>query len=264
MRKPLIALFAFVLTLPFGCKSEEEEPPNPLATRDGFCQAWAEAACQPKVVEYCNAKSADDCQDTQREVCLDLIPRTYASAHAESCLRAVAAAYEDGDLNSDELGIVQHLAAPCDLLSSGTSDDGEACVKSSDCNTAGGFTCVIKMGADSGVCAQPEVVGPAEECDGPKQVCGEGYYCNGNCVVYKKTDSGVCEGDYQCKPEDHCVPDADDPETSHCRERAGAGEACSSDGDCQSSFCVIESGTEGECVSTIRLARTEPLCADLR
>ncbi len=264
MKKPLIALFALVLVLPLGCSSDEEDPPNPLATRDGFCEAWAESACRAKVLDYCVAKSEDACQATQKDFCLDLIPRSYDSKHAEGCLSAVSAAYEDGDLSAKELGVVLNLAEPCDRLSSGTSDDGDVCSENSDCNTADGFICVVKKGAGAGVCAQPEIVGAAEECTGSKQVCAEGYFCNDNCVVYKKTGTGVCEGDYQCKPEDHCVPDADDAEISHCQERLGTGEACAGNSDCASGICLAETETESVCVSTIRLSRNEPLCENLK
>ncbi|RYZ04753.1 MAG: hypothetical protein EOO73_22455 [Myxococcales bacterium] len=261
MKKPLFALFALVLTLPLACSSDPEEPPNPLASRDGFCQAWAEAACTAKVVDYCTAK-VSACQATQKDVCLDLVPRSYSSVHAESCLGAVAAAYEDGDLSADELGVVLHLDAPCDMLSSGTADDGDDCSKNSDCNTADGFMCVKKQSADTGVCAQPEVVERADDCTGVKQVCEEGYYCNDNCVSYKTTRP--CEGDYECAPTDHCVPDAEDAEVSHCIERSGTGEACTADSDCASGICLPETETESVCVSTIRLSRNEPLCDNLK
>jgi hypothetical protein len=261
MKKPLIALFALALTLPLACSSDPEEPPNPLATRDGFCEAWAESACTAKAVEYCTATS-DACKAAQKDVCLDLVPRSYSSVHAESCLSAVGAAYEDGDLSAKELGVVLHLAEPCDKLSSGTSDDGDSCSEPSDCNTAGGFVCVIKKGAAEGVCAQPEVIGPADDCTGAKQVCAEGYYCNDNCVSYKTTRP--CEGDYECKPSDHCVPDADEPETSYCVERSTTGEACTADSDCASGICLPETETESVCVSTIRLSRNEPLCDNLK
>lgn len=263
MNKPLIAWCALLFALPLGCSSDPEEPPNPLATRDGFCQAWADAACSAKVLDFCVAKS-DACKEAQKDVCLDLVPRSYTSDQADACVRAVGDAYADGDLSAEELRIVLHLAAPCDRLSSGTSGDGEECAKNSDCNTAGGFTCIFKKGADTGVCGEPEVVGAAEECTGPKQVCAEGYYCNDNCVVYKKTDTGVCEGDYQCKPTDHCVPTPEDPDKSVCVERSITGEACQTDSDCASGICLPETETESVCVSTVRLSRNEPLCEALK
>jgi hypothetical protein len=61
------------------------------------------------------------------------------------------------------------------------------------------------------------------------------------------------------------VIDSADAETGTCELRADLDETCSSSADCQSGYCVIESGaTEGVCASTIRLSRTEPLCESLR
>lgn len=265
MKKSLIAVLAVILTLPLGCKVEEDTPPDPLAKREGFCKAWAQSACQAKVVEYCNAASVEDCVSTQSDACLGIIPENYSSKHAKDCLTAVKAAYKDGDLTPEEIQVVKNLAAPCDQLSSGTSGDGERCTANDDCNTAAGFACIKKQGATKGSCGKPEEVGPGEACDGPTQVCGEGYFCTGEyCVVYKKT-GGVCDGDYQCKPEDHCVKDTADAETGLCQLRADLNETCVTDDDCQSHYCALaKDATEGECASTIRLSRSEPLCETLR
>ena len=107
-------------------------------------------------------------------------------------------------------------------------------------------------------------VAPGESCEKPDQVCDSEHYCNGeNCVVFKKT-TGVCEGDYQCQPSDRCVFEAD-ADTGACTARVEVHEACSADEDCQSHYCVRESGaTEGECASMIRLSHSEPLCDDLQ
>jgi hypothetical protein len=265
MKKSLLALVVLAFTLPVGCKVEDDAP-DPLARRTGFCEAWAHNACQPLVVEDCNT-SAEDCEATQSDFCLSIIPENYySSKHATECLGAVKAAYKDGDLTAAELSIVIKLGAPCDKLSKGTSQDGESCEKNDDCDTAGGFTCVIKLGAASGTCAEPQEVGPGEACDGPAQVCGEDNFCNGeNCVAYKKTGA-ACEADYQCKPEDHCVIDATvDPPAGTCEVRAEASADCSSDDDCQSHLCMVASGnTEGKCASLIRLSLNEPLCDNLR
>lgn len=265
MKKPLAALLLLGLALPIGCTVEEDAPPDPFATRAGFCDAWAENACAPKVITYCNAKSVEACKTTQSEFCLGLLPDNYASTHAKDCLDAVKGAYEDAELDPDELQIVLHLAAPCDQLSKGTRADGQSCTAADDCDTAGGFSCIMKQGEAQGTCGEPEEVAAGEACDGPSQVCKSGYFCNGeNCVAYKKT--GVaCEGDYQCKPTDHCSKDSADAATGTCAVRADLEEACSADTDCQSNYCVIESGaTEGVCAGTIRLSRTEPICENLR
>jgi len=265
MKNPLIALLLLGLGLPVACTVEEEAPPDPLATSSGFCDAWAEAACQADVVKYCNAKSVDDCQSTQGGVCRDIVPKSYSSAHAQQCLDAVRDAYADAELSPEELQVVLHLAAPCDQLSKGTRTSGQSCNENEECNTADDFACIKKQGATSGVCAKPEIIAAGDACDGPSQICKEGYYCNGeNCVSQKKTGA-ACEGDYQCKPTDRCLKDSADADTGTCELRADLGDTCSIDQDCQSGYCVIQSGkTVGGCASTIRLSQAEPLCESLR
>lgn len=266
MKKPLIALFLLGLCLPTACTVEEDAPPDPLATATGFCDAWAESACQPDVIKYCNAKSVETCKSTQSDFCLGIVPANYDSAHAKDCLNAVKDAYIDAELDPDELAVVLHLAAPCDQLSKGTRSRGQSCTANDECNTADGFSCIKKQGSADGICEKPEVIERGDECGGPAQVCVDGYYCSSEeyCVAYKKTD-GVCEGDYQCKPTDRCVKADADADTGTCELRADIDDACSKDADCQSGYCVIESGsTEGVCASTIRLSRTEPLCESLR
>ncbi len=266
MTKPLIALALLALSLPLGC-SGAEEPPDPLARPSGFCEAWAEAACQEDVVTACDAASVDDCVATQSDFCLDLIPATYDSTKAKACLSAVKTAYRDANLTAEEIQVVRYLAAPCDQLSDGVSEEGESCGSSDECNTAGGLFCIKKLGASRGSCETPEMVPPGDACDGAAQVCEDGYFCNGeNCVAYKKTGA-ACEGDYQCLPEEQCLTtvDADGVETSACTVRLELNEVCAGDADCQSGYCYLAaSATEGECASMIRLSRSEPLCDDLQ
>jgi len=264
MKRSVISLCLLALVTSFGCKSEKDTPPDPLATRVGFCQAWAERACSEEVVADCNARTTAACQDTQSDFCLGIIPENYSSAHAKECLDAVGDAYADGNLTADELAVVLKLAEPCDKLSSGTQTDGESCRASDECDTAGGFTCITKAGAKTGACGKPEEVAAGEACDGPAQVCRDGYFCNGeNCVVYKKTGAS-CEGDYMCKPEDRCVIETD-ATSGTCEARAELSEDCKSDDDCQSHYCSIEEdSTSGICAARIRLGVHEPLCANLR
>jgi hypothetical protein len=266
MRSPLLALALCAFALPFGCKVEAETPPDPLATRDGFCEAWAQNACQPKVLEACNTPAARDCKSRQTDFCLGIIPENYSSKRATTCLSTVKAAYQDADLTADELAVVIKLGAPCDELSLGTSADGESCSKNDDCDTTSGFTCIVKLGASHGTCGKPEAMGPGEPCDGPNQVCGNGNFCNGeNCVAYKITGA-KCSGDFQCSPHDHCALDtAKTPPASTCEVRADLSADCAGDEDCQTDFCVVPSGEAvGKCASTIRLSINEPLCDNLR
>jgi len=263
MNKPLIAVVVALLTLPLGCKVEDDTP-DPLASKTGFCSAWADNACQANVVEFCGAKSADACKGSQSKFCLGLLPDKYSSKHAKECLDAVKAAYADGNLTPEEITTVIDLGAPCDQLSTGTVGEGDTCKFNAECNTAGGLTCIMKLGTTEGVCATPEEVGGGEACDGDAQVCAGNFYCDGaNCIAYKKTGK-ACDADFECTPENHCAIATGDT-TETCVLRADLDEACNADADCQSGYCPgATSDTPGQCTGTIRLGHLEPLCTDLK
>lgn len=265
MTKSLISLLLLAAALPLACSGEKEDP-DPLASRAGFCQQWAEKACSDAVIEACNANSVDDCRTSQAAYCIGLVPRNYTSSkYAHDCIDAVGEAYSDGDLSASELQVVTRLADPCDKLSTGTSDDGDSCDENDDCATVDGSVCIKKLGAAEGTCGVPEEVGPGDACDAPNQVCDSTHYCNGeNCVAYKKTDTGTCEADYVCKPGDRCVI-ATDATTGTCQARMALNQTCTSDDDCESLYCAIAKGdTEGTCASKLRLGLNEPLCENLR
>ena len=176
MTKSLISLILLAAALPLGCKGEEEEP-DPLATRAGFCQAWAEAACSADVLDACNVSDVEDCKATQSDYCLGLLPKTYQSSEqAKACVNAVGSAYADGDLTAEELQVVTRLGAPCDRLSSGSRTNGQSCEANDDCNTAAGSSCIVKLGAAEGTCGVPEETAAGDACDAPTQVCKAGYY----------------------------------------------------------------------------------------
>jgi hypothetical protein len=264
MTKPLIALCLLALTLPLACGVDEETPPDPLATRDGFCDSWGQNACQPNVVDNCNAPSVDDCVDSQTDFCLRILPEKYSVTHARECLNALKSAYEDAVLSADDIKVVIKLAAPCDKLSTGTSDEHEPCTAHDDCDTAGGFECVIKADATEGACEKPTAVGGGKSCSAAGAVCEEDFYCNGkNCVAYTETGD-PCVGDFECQPAEHCVV-ASDASEGTCEPRLARSETCSADEDCQSLYCARGEGeSEGKCADKIVLSLNEPLCDNLR
>jgi hypothetical protein len=264
MKTSLIACFALLFSLPLAC-SAEDDPDDPLARPAGFCEAWATNACQKAVTEACNADSVEDCERSQTDFCLKILPDNYSGKRASECLAAVKNAYKDGDLTAEELGVVRRLAAPCNQLSKGTSDEGEACVTNDDCDTSNGFSCIIKMADTEGTCAKPQLVSAGQRCAGAGDVCEEGNFCNGkNCIAYAETDD-PCVGDYECKPEDHCVKDTADAEEGTCQVRAGLNDECASDEDCSSHYCAATPDPDKSiCASKIRLSLNDPLCNDLR
>ncbi len=235
-----------------------------LANTTSFCQAWGKAACNAEVVDACGASDADACARSQQGFCLNIVDIVgYNSQHAQECLDAVKAAYTDANLDAEELEVVLHLADPCHRLIKGSGNAGATCSENADCNTLDDLRCVIKPGQTQGSCQVPEEVGGGDRCDGPEQVCAEGYYCSvSNCIAYKDLGD-ACTYDAECSPENRCnaVAGAD----GECIARLEDTEICTADAECQSHICARSvNATEGVCVSDIRLSAAIPLCEDLR
>ncbi|HEY4156816.1 MAG TPA: hypothetical protein VGM29_01920, partial [Polyangiaceae bacterium] len=165
-----------------GCSNKvsgDTPPPNPLATSDGFCHAWAGKACNDLVVKQCaGAAAATDslraaCEDSQEQFCNNMIPASrYGVTHAQECLDAVGTAYADAELTSEEALVVHELAAPCAQLIKGPSADGDSCSATTDCDTVSGSICILK-GA-TGVCGVPEVVDNGTSCKAANASCHDG------------------------------------------------------------------------------------------
>jgi hypothetical protein len=265
-----------VLLLPACSGSEELAPaaPDPLETVGGFCQMWAEAACNDDVVDACAAADTPACMDAQSDFCASLISESvYAKDLAEDCLDAVRDAYEDADLAAEELAVVRALGAPCDQLFRGPAQRGDACSDSRDCDTVAGFRCIVKVAGEDGSCEEPVVVTGGRSCERADQVCEEDFYCDGSHCVEKRTEGTACGADVECADTLRCTTDsgaggaggAEGSGESRCTPRAGTTEACSADDDCQSRVCArAREASSGVCVRAVRLSVSEPVCEDLR
>ena len=101
------AMFALACT--FGCAAKEKK----ARSRGDFCEEWAHAACSKETVSACQAGSAEDCQLGQQDFCRTLVPEDkFSDAHGDDCLDAISAAYEDANLDADELATVLRLGPP--------------------------------------------------------------------------------------------------------------------------------------------------------
>ncbi len=265
-------LFWFAVGLVVACSGSEEGPgteTNTLATPGSFCKAWAAAACNDSVVDYCDpgAANADGCKLSQEEYCRDLLPTGYNSKNAQACIDAVKEAYTDADLSSEELGIILNLDAPCDKLIKGGGGAGDTCMTSTDCNTLEDLKCVVKPGDSSGTCQVPATVGGGQKCSAADQVCDSGFYCDGsNCLAYKDLGD-TCGSDPECAPEQRCnlIESDGGAAMGECVQRKETGADCLADAECQSHICAIPRGADsGVCVSQVRLSAESAFCQDLR
>ena len=277
MKSPLY-LLSLALLLPLaGCSGSDSKGkgPNPLATVSGFCQAWAEVACTPDVVELCGGGSEiDACQRTQSDFCEDLVPSAgYDPKYAKECLRAVELAYLGDDLDAEQLLVVRQLGGECSRLIRGSSLAGGACNEDTDCDTISGYTCVTRPG-DDGTCQIPEEVGAGLSCRDAAAVCEEGFYCDGRNCIERLPEGEPCVDTQECAADLRC-------ESASNGEGGAAGEGsdtagscvpritrfdvpCEENDDCDSGYCEQSGEAAGECIAKLQFSRHEPICSDLR
>jgi hypothetical protein len=265
MKKLLISAVGFAFVA--GCSGDADGPKrsedDSLKTRDAFCKAWSDAACNSDVVDACGAKNADDCMAAQKQYCIDLLPVGYDPTNAELCVAAVKRAYQDAELNQAELDLVLNLGGDCGRLIRGGRSEGDACTVSWECNTVKGYSCVIKPGAIDGTCQAAILQSAGQSCDGPEEVCREGYYCvetragGGICGEQGTKDTDTCEDDSMCIATMLCNTD-----TGQCSPKLEKSDPCTADSQCASGICLL-SASKPKCVDAVTLTPEASLCETL-
>ena len=275
--KSSLYLLSLAVLLPLGaCSGSESKSrgPNPLATVSGFCQAWAEYACNPDVVNFCGGgEDIGGCQRTQSDFCESVVPSEgYDPKYAKECLRAVERAYEGDGLDTEQLLLVRQLKGDCARLTHGTARAGDSCSEDTECDTIEGYSCVTRPGAE-GTCQIPVEVEAGDRCRDPEAVCEQGYYCNGtNCIATLEegdpcVDTQECAADLRCEKTSSGEGGAggEDENPGTCVPRITRfDDPCQENDDCGSGYCEQSGSGAGDCVDMIQFSRGEPICEDLR
>jgi hypothetical protein len=235
--------------------------PDPYATEASFCDTWAKAACNAKVVAGCAATTTDACVATQSQYCAGLVPPNYDSTNAKACINFVKTAYADAKLTADEIAVVRDMGAPCDALAKGPKGMGETCTQSDECDNVGGQSCVIKAGDPSGTCQIANQVGGGSDCSGADAVCDSGFYCTSpaqNVQYYciKDVADGLAchDPDLPCGPNSQCLGSTG---SMSCVPKGDIGASCKADTDCISGICATGSS---KCVDSITLTPEAAFC----
>lgn len=231
-------------------------PSRPAPAGD-FCEDWARAACSDAVVSACQASNKTECQNRQVEFCRELIPNDLASSGRDACLNAVGLAYRDADLRGNELALVLRFQGACARLIIGGSAKGEECTSTSDCDVAGGYSCVRKADTGTGTCQIAERVEPGRDCSADQKACTEGFFCDGRYCVETLPLGEPCSIHEQCGADGFC------DESGSCAERRSVNDSCQQDIECATGICS-ELGDEKLCTDRVLLSRADPLCENLR
>ncbi len=275
----MIRLSALVLI--FGitgaCASSREDGPevgrHPYYTVEGFCEAWARAACNDEVVDACVANSTSACLRAQIDFCVTVLqpPGQHDRDAAEECLGEVEDAYADASLTPEEYEVVYRMGPPCDQLRGETPTtlpgEGEECQRDTNPCASDDLACAPSASDASVYTCQPVVVrSGGQTCGASTQVCDENNNCepvDGVAVRYIIERPGVYASSSEevpCRPDLYCNPD-----TNTCQNTGERGDACLRDAECASGICLGGGdGEEGLCVDRVDLGPTDPLCANLR
>jgi len=274
------ATLLLALGVTAACASSREDGPevghHPYYTVEGFCEAWARAACNDEVVDACVANATSTCLRAQNNFCVDVLqpPGRHDRDAAEECLEAVEEAYEDASLTPEEYGLVFRLplASPCsdeDLRGESTTlpGEGEECQRDTDPCGSEDLVCAPTDGDASFYTCQPIVVRTGgQTCGASTQVCDENNYCEPadgvqlRYCIERPGVSGSCSEEVPCQVGLYC-----DPETNLCENSGERGDPCSVDAECSSGICLgAGDEEEGLCVDRVDLGPTDPVCENLR
>ncbi len=252
------------------CSNSDKEATSKYADTSSFCMGWAQAECSDAVVSTCLAPSRDACVTRRQTACMERVVTpaqqaglTYDSSRAEGCIRAVENAYSDARITSEEEQVRREA---CDLVFSGSGTRGTSCDTNSDCQQGEGLRCVVHHGSAesdagpvSGTCQVPVETAPGASCSTPEAECQPGYHCGISAHCVQDAQLGApCDQLDPCDEGLECSPT--DAGELRCKEKARIGDACTSDLDCASGYCV-EGGRR--CAEAYQLSQNEPFCMPL-
>ncbi|MFO0587646.1 MAG: hypothetical protein U0441_08905 [Polyangiaceae bacterium] len=247
-----------------GGSTTTQTPTYSYPTAESFCGAVAKAECSSAVVTACyGSDQASLTQDTESCVTArsarcnpDNLP--YHPEYAEACVNARAAALTDAVWTHADVDAVENACLP--VFSKGL-EKGSQCSADTDCG--GGYRCLLKIGALTGVCDSPNLIPAGDACSGASDVCDTGYYCSPkvwHCLALGK-ENEVCSEGAPCGADYYCS----DPDTGVCVAKTKNGLDCAGDEVCQGGFCVgATANTSGKCSSTLPLTITSTSCDDYR
>jgi hypothetical protein len=250
MRRWMAGSLVFAL---LGACGDDGPKVDPLAKASGFCEAWAEKACNPDVVDNCSEQADEEaCLESQKDFCLSIVPASdYRKDGVSECLAAVQAAYDDVKITAEEAQIVLMAGPPCHRV----RGEGEpSCKNDDECEDFDGASCEKLDGASVGTC----VVDGGRSCSGDGLDCADGFYCNEKNCVARLGEGEECASDEQCTPELRCTFATEDAEVETCAPRKAVDEECKAHSDCASRFCA-----SSRCATRAILSDKEDICEDL-
>jgi len=251
---PIAPVLATVLA--FSACSGKDGPKYPDTS--AYCNGRAEAECSKEVVLACALPDRTRCVSQRQAACVSATPAgtSYNAGGAEGCVNAVATAYADAKLSTQEN---RTMTETCAAVFEGPGIANTTCKKDIECKVSGGLRCVLRGGSDTGSCQIPQRVMGGGVCSSPSQLCVEGFHCgpSDHCDINGQVGE-PCTELLPCVESARCT-------AGKCEKKLDDGSLCTSDQECVNALCARGTGSaQGRCVSQMILAPNEPFCIDVR
>jgi hypothetical protein len=281
-----VSLFAGVLVGTQGCASSDEkvEPEKPAAVEKfpdmgSFCNGVAQAQCGKtcddatppacitskvpskcgSTAETCVATVQRDCANGNSDVTRGVTLSNYplGKKNADDCVKAVAKAYEDGEITGTEHSAI---TAACARVFSPNNTLGFACTRDTDC--AAPLGCYL-TDVGKGTCQTITKISKAEDCSAAGSVCEKGYYCaqEVTACIARKPNGAVCTAFTKPCAEDLLCANIDEMGNGTCSGKKGNLADCGSDDECSAGYCA-QVGDKHLCLDTFSLGIGAPACAN--
>lgn len=252
--------FCALLPLAVACTvddgTDQNTPQYPYPTVTDFCEAAASGICNAAVVSACDT-DASSCVSKVKTECASTpidLPNvqlssslTYHPEAGQDCLNALVAAWADAAIDQGDEATVKSTCIKAFNKNLGVNG---TCSDDSDCNVSDGLSCVVHSG--KGTCQVASSANGGDDCSDPTVQCSAGYYCDEqsqHCFSDAK-EGKACSDVIACAAGLECVQGSTGE--ALCQTKASDGDACKTNNDCSSGYCLRPSGqtSGGKCHST--------------
>ena len=194
-----------------------------------FCPEYARTECAT-VGERCVAATNEACIATRTTACEQRAAawkaggRPFSGKNAAACLEKLKSTYALSTINAENL---RALDDTCSRVYPGTAPANSACTVDHDC--AGSLIC------DKMLCGARKVVAAGAGCANVGEQCPAGQICKLGPQSLRLCQARQAAG-MPCSASEPCLESLRCDGTS-CVARLKTSEACTQDGDCESSYC---------------------------
>ena len=268
-------LLGVVLALVPGCEGDDKPETKvveaPYPTFEAFCKGVATAQCTQAIQENCSLSSTTNdqcvaevslaCSSKNSDITRDIKNTSnYRKDRAEACIAAVNAVYAKAKISKDDHAAIR---TACDPVFRGKSGAGFSCEEDIECDEE--LACYrADLSATTGTCETPKPGVKGDDCSAKGSICGAGLYCSPNDKICagRPDTGGECSATKPCLESLACTNVSTEGKGVCGAKKASgtsAAEECTSDEECQSSFCALV-GSKKFCLDALNFGTGSPVC----